>query len=146
MKKGAFIILVCMAFAVVAFVGTASWADKTKSGEVADEFVIKDSAFPKHSKPGVKLSHKKHHADYKIKCDDCHHVYKDGKNTWKEGDKVQKCNECHKNPSDKKVVKKKPKKGEVPNLYIAYHTNCRDCHKAAKKKTAPTKCASCHKK
>ena len=87
------------------------------------------------------MTHKKHVADYKVKCAECHHVYKEKKNVWKEGDPVQKCGECH-DP--------KAKKGEGIKLQSAFHKNCKTCHKdleKAKKKTGPVKkCKECHEK
>ena len=106
-----------------------------------DEISIKSDAFTKYKKGSVKFSHTKHHADYKIACTECHHVYKDGKNVFKEGDPVQKCSECH------DALKSQ---GKVKKLMIAYHKNCQVCHKElakAGKKTGPTKkCNGCHEK
>lgn len=111
------------------------------AGDVADEINIKSDAFTKLKKGAVKLTHKKHNVDYKIACEDCHHVYKEGKNVYKEGDPVQKCSECH------DVLKSK---GKVKKLMLAYHKNCQGCHKKlekAGKKTGPTKkCNDCHEK
>jgi len=80
----------------------------------------------------------KHQKDYKITCTECHHLYKDGKNTWKEGvTKVQKCSECHKAADQ----------GKILSLQNAYHKHCKDCHTKMKtegKKTGPTLCAQCH--
>ena len=109
--------------------------------DVPDEINIKADAFPKHKKGPVKLTHKKHNVDYKIACADCHHVYKEGKNIYKEGDPVQKCSACH-DPVESK--------GKVKKLMLAYHKNCMGCHKAlekAGKETGPTKkCNDCHQK
>lgn len=141
MKKGVIGIIVVAAFLAAALIGTISWAQKTKSGEVPDVYKIYDSVFKKHKKPAVMFTHQKHSMDYKLKCEECHHIYKDGKNTFKEGDKVQKCDECHKTP--------KKNDGKMLSLYNAFHKNCKACHKAAKKggnKNAPTKCKGCHKK
>ena len=106
-----------------------------------DEISIKSDAFTKYKKGAVKLSHKKHNVDYKIACAECHHVYKDGKNVFKEGVPVQKCSECH------DALKSK---GKVKKLMIAYHRNCQVCHKKLAKggkKTGPTKkCNGCHEK
>ncbi len=137
MKKRLLAILVCVAFAAVALFTTAVWAQKTKSGEVADTLEIFETAvFTKHKKSAVVFPHKKHSVDYKIACTECHHNYKDGKQVWKEGDKVAKCGTCHKSP--------KKNDGKMLSLYNAFHKNCRDCHKKAKK--GPTKCAQCHPK
>ncbi|MBW2333444.1 MAG: class III cytochrome C family protein, partial [Deltaproteobacteria bacterium] len=71
-----------------------------------DEISIKSDAFTKYKKGAVKFSHGKHHVDYKLACTECHHVYKEGKNTYKEGDPVQKCSACHDAVKSKGKVKK----------------------------------------
>ena len=66
----------------------------------------------------MKLTHKKHAADYKVKCADCHHEYKDGKNVWKDTDPVKKCSVCH-DPEEKKGTADKLQNGlsqELPGL------------------------------
>ena len=109
--------------------------------DVPDELSIADKAFPKFKKGPVKLTHKKHVADYKLACTECHHVYKEGKNVLKKGDPIQKCSACH-----------DPKKseGKVKKLMLAFHKNCQGCHKElqkAGKDTGPTKkCNDCHAK
>ena len=109
--------------------------------DVPDEINVKSKAFPKYKKGAVKLTHKKHNVDYKVACTECHHVYKEGKNVYKEGAPVQKCSECH------DVLKSEGKKKK---LNLAYHRNCQGCHKELKKvgkKTGPTKkCNNCHEK
>ena len=109
--------------------------------DVQDEISVYSDAFKKHKKGAVKLTHKKHNVDYKVACTECHHVYKEGKNVYKEGDPVQKCSECH------DAVKSE---GKVKKLMLAYHRNCQGCHKGlekAGKKTGPTKkCNDCHEK
>ena len=106
-----------------------------------DEITIKSDAFAKYKKGPVKFTHKKHNVDYKTTCAECHHVYKEGKNVYKQGDPVQKCSACH------DAVKSK---GKVKKLMLAYHKNCQGCHKKlekAGKKTGPTKkCNDCHEK
>ena len=119
--------------------------------EVPDVVVIKAELWKKHTKSPVTLSHKKHSEDYEGKCADCHHVYKDGKNVWKEGDKVQKCMECHNEPTIK-GEKKLPKDKQKLNLKLAFHNNCQGCHKKLKKQDKekyakiPTTCIKCHPK
>ncbi len=109
--------------------------------DVPDEISIKSEAFTKYKKGPVKLTHKKHNADYKVACTECHHVYEAGKNVYKEGGPVQKCSGCH-------DVKKS--EGKKKKLNLAYHRNCQGCHKELKKvgkKTGPTsKCNDCHEK
>ena len=108
--------------------------------DAPDEFNIKSDVFEKRKYKPTKLTHKKHNVDYKIACMECHHVYKEGKNIYKEGDPVQKCSECH-------DVKKS--EGKKKKLMLAFHKNCQGCHrelKKAEKKTGPVKCNKCHEK
>jgi len=119
--------------------------------DVPDVVKMESKVYPKHTKPIVTLSHKKHSVDYKIACTECHHVYKDGKNTWKEGDEVKKCDACHCEPKKPKGDKTKMKKAEKIKKYhySAIHANCRDCHKQLKKEkkaTGPVTCVKCHVK
>jgi predicted CXXCH cytochrome family protein len=111
------------------------------AADTPDEISIKSKAFETHKKAAVKLTHKKHNVDYKIACSECHHVYKEGKNVFKEGDPVQACSECH------DPVKSE---GNVKKLMLAYHKNCQGCHKdleTAGKPAGPTKkCNDCHAK
>ena len=108
---------------------------------VPNQVLIENKGYAKDKKGPVKFDHKKHSADYKIACTECHHVIKDGKNVFKEGDKVQKCSACH-NPEKKE--------GKVMKLQNAFHKNCKDCHKDLEKAGKPTgpfkKCNDCHEK
>jgi hypothetical protein len=79
----------------------------------------------------VQFAHKKHADAYKD-CKTCHH-------TWKEGENVKKCVECHKKETKDSAIK----------LEKAFHNNCRNCHrnlKKAGKATGPTICTKCHPK
>jgi len=107
---------------------------------VPDTVTIENKDYKKDKKRPVPLSHKKHVAEYGVTCVDCHHVYKDGKNVWKEGDHVDKCSKCHdplKNTKENGV--------KVMKLQNAYHKNCKNCHKE-KKKGPFKKCNECHVK
>jgi len=111
------------------------------AADVPETITIENSGYKKDKKGPVSFSHKKHHDEYKVACSDCHHVYKDGKNVWKEGDPVKKCSECH-DPLKKQ--------GKVKKLQNAYHRNCKNCHKALQKEGKPAgpfkKCNDCHQK
>ena len=134
MKKGTVAIMVCICFSALALLGAVSAAAKV---ELPDPVIkLYDPLFKKHRKPAVEFTHEKHVKDHKLQCVECHHIYKDGKNVFKEGDKVQLCSACHDFT--------KGKKGKMPNLKNAFHGNCKDCHKKLKK--GPTKCKECHKK
>ena len=135
MKKGKLtLIMVSLAGLLFLVVGALTAAD------VPDDIMISNEGYKSDKKGPVKLSHKKHSADYKVACTDCHHDYQDGKNVWKEGEPVKKCCACH-NPL------KKQEKGL--KLNTAYHKNCKGCHKKAVadgKKAPHKKCNECHQK
>ena len=122
--------------------------------QVPDTVEMNSKVYAKHKKSLVTLSHKKHNVDYKIGCADCHHVYKDGKNVWKEGDEVQKCEACHSEAKAPKAKEGEPKLSKEEKIkkyhYSAIHKNCAGCHKdlkkADKEKVIPTKCGECHPK
>ncbi|MFH0810505.1 MAG: cytochrome c3 family protein [Pseudomonadota bacterium] len=124
MRRGTIALILVAAF--VCAMGVASAAQKAP-----DTISLKGA-----TKGAVEFTHKKH-VDLKTACADCHHVYKDGKNVWKQGDPVQKCDACHKT-------------GPKPiALKDAFHNNCwKGCHVKEKKagKPAPTTCTECHKK
>ncbi len=109
-----------------------------KTTEVPDEVMINNEGYTDDKKGPVKLSHVKHANTEGVSCTDCHHDYKDGKNVWKASDPVKKCIECH-DPMEKR--------GNVAKLNIAYHKNCKDCHKDRVKddnKAPFKKCKGCH--
>jgi len=102
------------------------------------DITINNQGYKNITKGPVLFHHQKHSSDYKVACTECHHVYKDGKNVWKQGDEVKKCSVCH-----------DPEKAQdkVLSLQNAYHTDCKECHKKSGKDTAPsTKCNGCHAK
>ena len=113
--------------------------------------VYESDDYPKHKKRLVTFNHKKH-SEYKgSSCQDCHHVYKDGKNIWKKGDEVQKCEACHTSAKKAKGDKTKMKKAERIKKYHydAIHANCKICHKKMIDKKSPMgkklkKCSGCH--
>ena len=108
---------------------------------------IKPALWPTPTKAPVQFTHKKHNEEYKVACDQCHHVFKDGKNTWKEGDKVEKCEKCHTEATIQGEKKLPPDQLKL-NLKNAYHVNCVGCHQKLKKEKpdtkAPVTCAGCH--
>lgn len=144
MKRGiwslGFVVLIAFMFFTV---GALKAGDKTTP---PDEVIIQNEGYKKDKKPPVKMSHKKHTEEYKVACTECHHEYKDKKNVWKKGEPVKKCAECH---SPLKTVKKEGTK--IYKLNLAYHKNCKNCHKKvvekdSNKKAPFKKCSNCHKK
>ena len=138
--------------AAVAFLSSVCLVNLYGAGaaqQVADTIQIKAALSPTPTKGPVNFTHKKHSAEYKVACAECHHVIKDGKNVWKEGDKVDKCAACHNEPTVTGEMKLPPDKQKL-NLKIAYHKNCQGCHQDLKKKDPakyakiPVTCAQCH--
>ena len=131
----------CIFFTVI-FTGLIFFSAGTliAAQTVPGDVLIENKDYKKDKKRPVPFSHKKHVAEYGATCTDCHHVYKDGKNVWKEGDHVEKCSKCH-DPL------KNTKEGDVKvmKLQNAYHKNCKNCHKE-KDKGPFKKCNDCHKK
>jgi hypothetical protein len=153
MKKRSLLVLGVVALSVVFVVAVVSATQQ----KAPDTITMDSKVFKKHKKTLVNLSHKKHNVDYKLACTECHHIYKEGKNVWKEGDEVKKCDAkgCHskaKAPKAKKGEKKLSKKEKAMQgyYYSAIHENCVGCHKDLKKadatKPVPTKCTECHPK
>ena len=118
--------------------------------EVKDKIKIENKGYKKDRYNPVELDHKKHQDEYvnaenkKIACTECHHYYKKSKNTWKDEEYVQKCVECH------DPLKTDPKNKKNKKLQLAFHNNCKNCHKAVvkaklkKEKEAPSKkCIKC---
>ena len=95
MKKGR--LVSCLAIAAVFIFSAALLA--LAAQQAPYEITLKPAIWPSPTKTPVQFSHKKHSQEYKVACDQCHHIYKDGKNTWKEGDQVEKCEKCHTEPT-----------------------------------------------
>lgn len=148
------VIIIGLVFLTADAVSAKKKKKKELPTEAPEIIIIETKGYKKDKKGPVKFQHIKHQEEYindkgekKIPCIECHHEYdKKKKNTWKEGDPVKKCGYrgCH-NP--KKKVKK------VYKLQIAFHKNCKDCHKAVvkaklkKKDEAPyKKCMKCMSK
>jgi hypothetical protein len=137
MRKGSILLtLILGVFCLVAF--TVAYAetkapDKEITIDAPEVFKVKKQA-------PVKFMHSKHKDQV---CTNCHHEFKDGKNEWKEGQEVKKCDVCHKDKDEGKMIK----------LYAAFHnkeaqhSSCLGCHEKNKKdnkKTGPTACPKCH--
>jgi hypothetical protein len=130
-QTGKVVIAFVLAIAALAAFTLAYAATKMPEQDLT---ISSSDVFKEMKKAPVTFSHTKHKA---LKCIDCHHEYKDGKNVWQEGQEVKKCGACHKLQAEGKVVK----------LEDASHHLCVNCHKkvkAEKKATGPTACAKCH--
>ena len=159
-----------LAFSTVFFVGcapekeqgiaedksTAQQTEETKPVEDSKEdtassetITIYAKLFTEHTKGPVRFTHDKHGKDYKIACNECHHIYENDKNIWNEEIKVEKCEVCHNEPTVKRE-KTLPEDLQKKNLKLAFHNNCRMCHRKMKSENpdskAPTTCSGCHEK
>jgi len=67
-------------------------------------------------------------------CNECHHIYEDGKKLEDESSEDQRCSDCHdiKESANKFALRK------------AYHINCKGCH--LKQKKGPVMCGECHRR
>jgi hypothetical protein len=133
------LLMVILAGLLFVIVGTLTAAEKQS---VPEEIVIENESYKSDKKGPVRFSHLDHSESYDVACTECHHDYQDGKNVWKEGAPIKKCFVCHNPLKSEEKVKK---------LKLAFHRNCKNCHKdLAKKgisKDAPyKKCNDCHEK
>lgn len=133
--------------ALTAFLGGVVLLNLSGAADVPDVITLKSTLWEEHTKSPVTFTHEKHSKEYDIACTECHHVYKDGKNVWQEGDPVQKCQECHDEPT---VVgeRRLSEEEQQRNLKLAFHENCLGCHRKLKMKDRqrdiPTTCTDCH--
>ncbi len=134
--------LICSLSALFLICGFASQALSSDAGPAELKLVSSDAS----KKPPAVFPHKTHQDT--LKCGECHHGMKDGKQVaYADGMEIKKCESCH----NKDLMDGK-KKGKL-KLYTfkgAAHGNCLDCHKAVAKKDkakkALKKCKTCHKK
>jgi len=79
------------------------------------------------------FNHEAHNEAAEIEeCNECHHVYEDGKKLEDESSEDQLCSDCH----------AFEKEGRMPGLTKAFHTNCKGCHE--KENKGPVMCGECH--
>jgi hypothetical protein len=113
------------------------------------EILILSPLWKEHTRAGVAFTHENHEKKYKISCNECHHIYENGKNVWKKGMPVSRCEVCHNEETVKGETKLSPD-AKKKNLKLAFHGNCQGCHRKLKKENseskAPTICGKCHSK
>ena len=136
MRRVLWVLAIMTAFAVAGTTSVLLYAQ----AKAPDTVVLKGAPMG-----GVKLNHAKH-ADpkaYGAKCTDCHHASKPEKAMKTE---AEKCSGCHTKVAEAPMKTKYQAAFHDP---MAKKGTCVDCHVkavAAGKKTAPAKCADCHKK
>ena len=98
-----------------------------------DMEVVDGQGFSKQQRPAAVFRHDEHNELAEIKdCNECHHVYEDGKKMEDESSEDLSCSECHEENSS----------GEQPGLRKAFHMNCKGCHREHQK--GPVMCGQCH--
>lgn len=134
MRRLMYGLAILTAFAVVGTTSAALYAQ----AKAPETVVLKGAPMG-----GVKLDHAKHAKDYGAKCTDCHHASKPEKAAKAA---QEKCSTCH---TKEATAPMKTKYQAAFHDPMAKAGTCVGCHvkaTAAGKKTAPAKCADCHKK
>jgi ribosomal protein L31 len=98
-----------------------------------DMTVVSSEAFTQPRRPAAVFPHDAHNERARIEtCNQCHHVYTDGKLVEDESSEDRRCSDCH-GLEDA---------GRQPGLMKAFHLNCKGCHQSQKK--GPLMCGECH--
>jgi hypothetical protein len=98
-----------------------------------DMVVVSDEGFNTLQRPAAVFKHDQHNETAQIEeCNECHHVYEDGKLVEDESSEDQSCSDCHGLKAS----------GSQPELMKAFHTNCKGCHE--KNAKGPVMCGQCH--
>jgi hypothetical protein len=98
-----------------------------------DMQAVSSEAFIKAQRPEAVFPHDAHNEKARIEnCNQCHHVYEDGKLVEDESSEDRRCSDCH-GLEDA---------GRQPGLMKAFHLNCKGCHQEQKK--GPVICGECH--
>ncbi|MBI5590400.1 MAG: cytochrome c3 family protein [Deltaproteobacteria bacterium] len=96
---------------------------------------VDSSVFGKPERTQTVFRHESHNEKAKIDaCNECHHVYKDGKKLEDASSEDKRCSDCHGLANS----------GRTPSLRKAFHFNCRGCHEKSGK--GPVMCGECHLK
>ena len=118
--------LTCALFVLLCFFATVTPAQE-------DMVVIDNSVFENPQRPPAVFKHDEHNELAQIEeCNECHHVYEEGKRLEDESSEDQRCAECHELHDV----------GDKPGLVKAFHTNCKSCHREQKRE--PLMCGQCH--
>ena len=124
MKKSALLILAIVLGSILLIASVHSQEDMV---------VINDDVFDSPQRPPAVFVHDEHNEIAEIEeCNQCHHIYEDGKLVEDESSEDQSCSDCHEENGS----------GNKPSLIKAFHQNCKGCH--LEKKKGPIMCGQCH--
>jgi len=94
--------------------------------------VVDNSVFGNPQRPPVIFHHEEHNENAGLEeCNQCHHLYEDGKYIEDEDSTDQSCSDCH------ELIE-----AELPSLMKAFHLNCKGCHQ--EQTQGPVACGECH--
>jgi hypothetical protein len=95
---------------------------------------VGDSSFTERMRPSVPFLHDDHNEMANIEdCNECHHVWEDGKKLEWDSSEDKECSECHLSQDS----------GDTDmDLIKAYHDMCKGCHMS--QKAGPVQCSECH--
>jgi hypothetical protein len=95
---------------------------------------VRDSAFSERMRPLVPFLHDEHNEMADIEdCNECHHVWEDGKKLEWDSSEDKECSECHLSHDA----------GDTDmDLIKVYHDMCKGCHMS--QKAGPVQCSECH--
>ena len=98
-----------------------------------DMEVVDGDSFENQRRPPAVFRHDDHNETAEIEeCNECHHVYENGKRVVDESSEDQRCVDCHAEKTS----------ASQPGLRKAFHLNCKGCHQS--KKQGPVMCGECH--
>ncbi len=124
MKKGLFIIAGAFFLSAMMLLSVHSQEDMTE---------VDRNVFTNPQRPAAMFKHDAHNEKTGIEnCNECHHVYEDGKIVEDQSSEDQRCSDCHGLKTE----------GNKLSLVKAFHVNCKGCH--AKQKKGPVMCGECH--
>jgi hypothetical protein len=100
-----------------------------------DMQVVANDVFRAPQRPPSVFRHDEHNAAAAIDaCQQCHHIYRDGRLVEDESSEDQRCSDCHAETAQ----------GRQPALMDAFHGNCKQCHLENGK--GPIMCGECHRR
>jgi hypothetical protein len=98
-----------------------------------DMVTVDTSPFERPQRAPALFTHDAHNEKAGIDtCNECHHVFRDGKKVEDESSEGERCADCHGQKAQ----------GRAPSLATAFHTNCKGCHLEQRK--GPVMCGQCH--
>ncbi len=125
MKKSIICIFVILMVSTFVLMSAYSQEDMT---------VVDNSTFDNPQRSPSLFNHDQHNEAAGIEaCNECHHIYEDGKRT-EESSEDQSCSDCHGMDASE----------NTPALTKAFHMNCKGCH--ARLAKGPVMCGECHVK